>query len=242
MSSLHNVFCSSAMELTEIRTKYVHGNRLAALMHAHRLWYSWSSKLNTKVHSNNSLDSLINVNLTTVTALHHYFTVQSTHPRLWCCLSHIPSLPVVSDGLPCCLQGTHMTVTGNVSQHMLAWVCHQMLQQVRVSVNKTTRWGCCHHALQQVTDATCHNTKCESVIRCSNKNRVLDGTRKFQCHTCHGERVQAHFRKEVVFALTSAMLSAHAILMCSTVAGLSKGKSVVAPQSLLQTVTSHCVM
>ena len=55
MSSLHNVFCSSAVELTEIRTKYVHGNRLAALMHAHRLWYTWSSKLNTNVHSNNSL-------------------------------------------------------------------------------------------------------------------------------------------------------------------------------------------
>ena len=46
--------------------------------------------------------------------------------------SHIPSLPVVYDGLPCCLQGTHMTVTGNMSQHMSAWVCHQMLQQVRV--------------------------------------------------------------------------------------------------------------
>ena len=55
MSSLHNVFCSSAMELTEIRTKYVHGNGLAALMHAHRLWYTWSSKLNTNKHSNNSL-------------------------------------------------------------------------------------------------------------------------------------------------------------------------------------------
>ena len=49
MSSLHNVFCSSAMELTEIRTKYVHGNRLAALMHVHRLWYTWSSKLNTNI-------------------------------------------------------------------------------------------------------------------------------------------------------------------------------------------------
>ena len=84
MSSLHNVFCSSGMELTEIRTKYVHGNRLAALMHVHRLWYTWSSKLNTNVHSNNSLDSLINVNLATVTALHRYFSVQSTHPRLRC--------------------------------------------------------------------------------------------------------------------------------------------------------------
>ena len=142
-----------------------------------------------------------------------------------------------------------MTVTGNVLQHMSVWVCHQMLQQVRVSVNRTTRWGCCDHALQQVTDVTCHNTKCESVTRCSNKNRVLDSTRKFQLdgtrfqrHTCHSECVQVHFRQEVVFALTSAMLSAHAILMRSTVAGLSKGKSVVAPQSLLQTVTSHCVM
>ena len=85
MSAVHNVFCSSAMELTEIRTKYVHGNRLAALLHVYRLWYTWSSKLNTNVHSNNSLDSLMNVNLTTVTALHHYFTVQSTHPRLRCC-------------------------------------------------------------------------------------------------------------------------------------------------------------
>ena len=36
------------------------------------------------------------------------------------------------------------------------------------------------------------------------------------------------------------MLSAQAILMRSTVAGLSKGKSVVAPQSLLQAVTSLC--
>ena len=156
--------------------------------------------------------------------------------------SHIPSLPVVSDGLPCCLQGTHTTVTGNVSQHMSAWVCHQMLQQVRVSVNRTTRWGCCDHALQKVTDVMCHNTKCESVTRCSNKDRVLDSTRKFHRRTCHSECVQAHFRQEGVFALTSAMLSAHAILMRSTVAGLSKGKSVVAPQSLLQTVTSHCVM
>ena len=52
-------------------------------------------------------------------------------PQAVVLLSHIPSLPVVSDGLPCCLQGTHMTVTGNMSQHMSVWVCHQMLQQVR---------------------------------------------------------------------------------------------------------------
>ena len=64
---------------------------------------------------------------------------------------------------------------------------------------------------------------------------MLDGTR-FQRHTCHSECVQAHFRQEVVIALTSAMAG------LTTVAGLSKGKSVVAPQSLLQTVISHCVM
>ena len=49
------------------------------------------------------------------------------------------SLLVVSDDLPCCLQGTHMTVTGSMSQHMSVWDCRQMLQQVRVSVNSTTR-------------------------------------------------------------------------------------------------------
>ena len=117
MSSLHNVFCSSAVELTEIRTKYVHGNRLAALMHVHRLWYTWSSKLNTNVHSNNSLDSLINKsykcnkckpsNSHCITPLLHC----SVHtPQAAVLSSHIPSLPIVSDGLPCCLQGTRMTV------------------------------------------------------------------------------------------------------------------------------------
>ena len=151
MSSLHNVFCSSAMELIEICTKYVHGNRLAALMHVHRLWYTWSSKLNTNIQQS----------------------------------SLLPARDTQDSDRQC--------VTAHVS--------------VGLSPDVAT-----------------------------------SETAQDQRHTCHSECVQAHFRQEGVFALTSAMLSAHAILMRSTVAGLSKGKSMVAPQSLLQTVTSHCVM